>query len=216
MSISSIAQESTLRLTPPPQSPPTTASIASAAGAAATAATAAGATADVAMAQAHAAAQSAQGPATTTSAVAGPLALLVTYIPTETITVYVAIQAALGDLALPADGKLSDANFASRWAWVWIMTAATILLTVGLSYRSQKNANAGARYQLPYFDVVAAGAAFLVWALSLPTTPLRDFSGYDYTGWNSVIILGGTVVIAATAYVLGKTVTWTKVVDTGS
>jgi hypothetical protein len=141
---------------------------------------------------------------------AGPLATLVKYIPTETITLYVAILAALGDISVPNGGKISDANFASRWIWVWVMVAVTVLLTLGLSYRSQKNTSA-ARFRIPYFEVTASAAAFVVWALSLPTTPLRDIAGYDYSAWNSVIILGGTIAIATTSYVLGKNVTWQKV-----
>jgi hypothetical protein len=142
------------------------------------------------------------------------LTQLVKYIPTESITLYVAVQGALGDITLPKGGKVSDADFTSRWVWVWVMLAATALLTVGLSYRSQKNVNRAATFKVPYFDVLAASSAFMVWSLSLPNTPLRDIKGYDYTSWNSVIILAGTVVITTTAYVLGKTVTWTKVAST--
>ena len=171
MSISSIAEDTALRLTPP------------------------------------------GAPATDTGGVASsPLAQLIKYVPTETITLYVAVQAALGDLAAPNGKSISDANFTSRWAWMWIMFGITVLLTTALSYRSQKNANQTAPFRMPYFDVSAAGAAFLVWALSLPSTPLRDFSGYNYNAWDTVIILGGTITIATAAYVLGKTVSWQKVV----
>jgi hypothetical protein len=93
------------------------------------------------------------------------------------------------------------------------MFGLTLLLTAALSYRSQKNANKTAPFRMPYFDVSASGAAFLVWSLSLPSTPLRDFSGYNYNAWDTVLILGGTVGIATVAYVLGKTVSWQKIVD---
>ena len=142
-----------------------------------------------------------------------PLAQLVKYVPTETITLYIAIQAALGDLVAPQGKSISDADFTGRWVWMWVMFGITVLLTTALSYRSQKNANKTAPFRMPYFDVVASGAAFLVWALSLPSTPLRDFSGYNYSAWDTVIILGGTVGIATVAWVLGKTVSWQKVVD---
>jgi hypothetical protein len=172
VSISSIAEDTALRLTPP-----------------------------------------AAAPADTGGVAASPLAQLVKYIPTETITLYVAVQAALGDLAAPQGQSVSDANFTGRWIWMWLMFGITVVLTTALSYRSQKNANQAAPFKLPYFDVLAAGAAFLVWALALPSTPLRDFSGYNYNAWDTVIILGGTITIATAAYVLGKNVSWQKVVD---
>jgi CDP-diglyceride synthetase len=186
MSISSMAEDAALRLAP--ANPPVIAAAA----------------AGVAPAPA--------GPATTTVATSpSPLATLVKYIPTETITLYVAIQAALGDIRAPKNGKISAADFTSRWIWMLVIAGLTVLLTLGLSYRAQKNASA--TFRLPYFEVLAGTAAFFVWALSLPSTPLRDIGGYDYSAWNSVIILGGTVAIATTAYVLGKTVSWQKVLD---
>lgn len=138
-----------------------------------------------------------------------PLSQLVTYIPTETLTLYVALQAALGDVAAPQGGKVSDADFTARWAWTWILFLVTLLLAVGLSYRAQRNIDV-VEFKLPVFEALAAGAAFLVWALALPSTPLRDIEGFDYTAWNSFIILGGTVAISTVAYVLGKSVSWTK------
>jgi hypothetical protein len=150
---------------------------------------------------------------TASAASPSPLAQLVKYVPTETITLYVAVQAALGDLTAPTGKSISDADFTSRWVWMWIMFGITLVLTTALSYRSQKNANKTAPFRMPYFDISAAGAAFLVWALSLPSTPLRDISGYNYNAWDTVIILGGTVGIATAAYVMGKTVSWQKVVD---
>jgi hypothetical protein len=192
MSISSMAEDAALRLAPPPSAP----LVASVRGG-------------------HRESEpppAAAAPSTSPS----PLATLVKYIPTETITLYVAVLAALGDVRVPKNGKISDANFASHWIWMWVLAGVTVLLTLGLSYRAQKNSakDKSARFKVPYFDISAAFAAFIVWALSLPSTPLRDIAGYDYSAWNSVIILGGTIAIATTAYVFGKTVSWQKVLDT--
>jgi hypothetical protein len=213
MSISSIAEETALRLTTPPVRPPSVATIATTATATTAAAVSAGTPQEAAIQAGHQAAEAEQGSAAPASVESGPLAQLVKYVPTETITLYIAVQAAVGDIVMPKSGKISDANFASRWVWMWLIFGVTIILTTGLSYRSQKNVNSAARFKVPFFDVAAAGVAFLVWALSLPSTPLRDVSGYNYGAWNSVLILGGTVAIASAAYVLGKTVSWHKVLD---
>ena len=207
MSISSLAEDSALRFG---ASSTLNVSATAAAAAAAAAAATKGASADDAAATGRQAAadSGAQG---AVSAV-GPLSQLVKYIPTETLTLYVAVQAALGDLTPPSGGgAVCTADFSSHWAWVWVLLGGTVLLTTGLSYRSQKNARPDVTFTFPVFEVLAASAAFLVWSLSLPSTPLRDFCGYDYSAWNSVVLLGGTIIIAAVGYVLGKTVTWQKV-----
>jgi hypothetical protein len=207
-----MAEESALRFAPTENLVPSVAEAAATAAATAAAAATGGATAADAAAQGREAAQAAQG-AEQASASSSPLSQLMKYVPTETITLYVAIQAALGDVTLPDSGNISDADFTSRWIWMYVMLGVTILLATGLSYRSQKNASPTTKFRFPLFEVTAAAAAFVVWALSLPSTPLRDIDGYDYTAWSSVIILAGTVAVATAAYVLGKTVTWQKIVD---
>jgi len=207
MSISSLAEDSALRF-----GPSTTLNVSATAAAAAAAAAAAsgGASPDEAAATGRQAAVDSGSDAA--GAAIGPLGQLVKFIPTETLTLYVAVQAALGDVSPPkGGGAVCNADFSGRWNWLWVLLVLTVVLTIGLSYRSQKNAHPTARFKVPIFEVLAGGAAFLVWSLSLPSTPLRDFCGYDYSAWNSVVLLGGTVIIAATGYVLGKTVTWQKV-----
>jgi len=205
MSLASVAQQSALRVGTPRASREQV--IASAADAAQAAVVEGKSPTEVA----EVVKETAKDTAATTppSVPSSPLSQLVTYIPTETLTLYVALQAALGDVAAPQGGKVSDADFTARWAWTWILFIVTLLLAVGLSYRAQRNIDV-VKFKLPVFEALAAGAAFLVWALALPSTPLRDIEGFDYTAWNSFIILGGTVAISTVAYVLGKSVSWTK------
>ena len=205
MSLASVAQQSALRVGAPRASREQV--IASAADAAQAAVVEGKSPTEVA----EVVKETAKDTAATTppSVPSSPLSQLVTYIPTETLTLYVALQAALGDVAAPQGGKVSDADFTARWAWTWILFLVTLLLAVGLSYRAQRNIDV-VKFKLPVFEALAAGAAFLVWALALPSTPLRDIEGFDYTAWNSFIILGGTVAISTVAYVLGKSVSWTK------
>jgi len=143
-----------------------------------------------------------------------PLSELVRYIPTESLTVYIAVQAAIGDVKAPPGGAISDANFTATWIAAGSLLLVNLALTIGLSYREQKNANDNV-FKLPVFEALASTAAFLVWVLSLPSTPLRDFAWYDFSAWNSVLILVGSITIVTSAYVLGKNVTWQKVPGTG-
>jgi hypothetical protein len=192
---------------------PSSATIAATAAATTSAAIASGATQADAVKQGKQAAAAAKADQESASTPPSPLSQLVKYIPTETIALYISVQGALGDVALPQSGKISDADFSSRWAWLWAMLAATVALTIGLSYRSQKNSNSYNTFQFPFFESMAAGLAFVLWAFALPGTPLRDYEGYDYSAWNGVLILGGTIIISTTAFILGKSVSWTKVVD---
>ena len=210
MSISSIAEETALRLTPPATPAPSVVHAATTAAATTAAAVASGASPADAIQQG----QQAVAPADIGGVSPSPLAQLVKYIPTETIALYVAVQAALGDLVAPTGKSIADANFTSR--------------SIGGDHvRDHRGAHdgielpepeerqrSGAILACPYFDVLGSlRGAFLVWALSLPIISLRDFNGYNYNAWDTVIILGGTVSIATAAYVLGKNVSWQKVVD---
>jgi hypothetical protein len=207
MSISSIAEDSALRLTAPPPAP----EIAADEAARTTAeAMQAGAPPEQARIAGKEAGTNATGASVSVSSTV--LAQLVSFIPTETITLYVAAQSALGDVKAPAAGAICRADFGGRWLWLWGMAVATVLLCVGLSYRKQKDANPNDPFKLPIVETAAATAAFIVWALSLNNSPLRDFCGYNYESWNPVLLLGGTIAIAAIAYILRRTISWQKVV----
>lgn len=207
MSLSSMAEDAALRLQGTPGASPKEA-----------AATAAAVTADeiakgTAPAEARTAGENAARTSSGTSVAGSVLTQLVKYVPTETISVYLAVQAALGTVRTPASGVQCDAGYTARWTWLILLAVATVLLTLGLSYRSQKQVAPDARFKVPIVEASAATAAYLVWALSLPTTPLDDFCGYNATAWGPVLLLAGTTIIATTAYVFGKTVTWEKVLQ---
>jgi len=210
MSLSSLAEDSALRLKGSPAASPEEA--ASTAAAVAVQRAAAGA----APAQAQAAGVAAANTSAGTSVGGSALSQLIKYVPTETIALYLAVQAALGPISAPKGKPISDADFRTRWIWLAILAVATGLLAIGLSYRSQKQLDPNGGFRWPIIETVASVAAFLVWALSLPTTPLLNLPGYNADVWNPIVLLGGTTVIATVAYVLGKTVAWQKVMQEDS
>jgi hypothetical protein len=210
MSLSSLAEDSALRLKGSPAASPEAA--------ASTAATVAvQKIADgVSPAQAQAAGVEAANTSAGTSVGGSALSQLIKYVPTETITLYIAVQAALGAITAPKGKPISDADFRARWTWLVILAVATGLLAIGLSYRSQKQLAPNSRFKLPVIETAASVVAFAVWALSLPTTPLLNLRGYNADVWNPIVLLGGTTVIATVTYVLSKTVAWQKVMQEDS
>jgi hypothetical protein len=94
-------------------------------------------------------------------------ALLTRYIPTETITLYVAAVAATsGKLKLPFAGL--DA----AWAVYVIFAAVTPLLLWLLAFGEYRRVPGTVPFAPPWWPMLAATAAFLVWAASVPGNPL--------------------------------------------
>jgi hypothetical protein len=210
MSLSSLAEDSALRLKGSPAASPEAA--ATTAAAVAIQQVAAG----TSPAQAQAAGIAAANTSAGTNVGGSALSQLIKYVPTETITLYLAVQAALGVITAPKGQPISDADFRTRWIWLATLAVATGLLAIGLSYRSQKQLDPNSGFKWPIIETVASVAAFMVWALSLPTTPLLNLRGYNADVWNPIVLLGGTTVIATVAYVLGTTVAWQKVMQEDS
>jgi hypothetical protein len=143
MSLSSLAEDSALRLKGSPGATPEAA--ASTAAAVAVQQVAAG----TSPAQAQAAGIEAANTSAGTSVGGSALSQLIKYVPTETITLYLAVQAALGAITAPKGKPISDADFRTRWIWLVILAVATGLLAIGLSYRSQKQLDPTGGFKWP-------------------------------------------------------------------
>lgn len=120
------------------------------------------------------------------------LNVLFGYIPTEIITLYVAVAAALQ----PASGAgAATAAPQAQWIAFWCFTIATPL-GVWVVYASKlKAAGKGLPTQwsaLPVWEMTAATLAFFAWAFALPNTPFRDFS------WFSPALASISVLVAST------------------
>jgi hypothetical protein len=124
------------------------------------------------------------------------------WIPTETITLYVALLA----LLVPVSHTTA---FTSRWVLFGIVTGANpvvlILLTMAKS-RTQK-----VPFKMPAFEMVISAIAFAAWAFALPDTPLKSISTYDIK-WNSAILSVTTVAITLIANALGQSPDFDQVV----
>jgi hypothetical protein len=118
----------------------------------------------------------------TQNAVTSALNTIVTYIPTEVLTLYIAFAAAL-------------ASEMSEWINFWCFLAVTPVC-VWLVYCA-KVVNAAKPIPLaptawPLWEMGAAAASFAAWAFAFPGSPFRAFS------WYSGSIAGLTVLTVVT------------------
>jgi uncharacterized membrane protein len=126
---------------------------------------------------------------------------LVRWIPTETLTLYVAYIAVAKLPAAPKGQKLYQADFLWQWVGVGIGTFITLAFVVLLAMGKVRSTKEP--YRWPIFEMAAAAVAFIAWAFALPDTPLLTFAGYK-TEVGALIVTAVTVIIAVVAYAFGK------------
>ena len=92
--------------------------------------------------------------------------LLSRYLPTETITLFMAALSARATLPAPLHDQLS------AWVFYWGFAALTPVILLTLAYIAQRDAEAAGQMKAPFrpnlWPPVAAFIAFLAWALSVP------------------------------------------------
>lgn len=117
------------------------------------------------------------------------LNVLFGYIPTEIITLYVAVLAAVG-----VEGSVTRTEWLSFWLFL-LCTPVVVWLVYGAKL---KNANLPLPLHFaawPVWEMFAASVAFGAWAFALPQSPFAEF------GWYSSALSG--VVVLITSAVLG-------------
>jgi hypothetical protein len=122
------------------------------------------------------------------SAALAALKSIVDYIPTEIVTIYVAVIAAL-----------SDAGTTSRtgqWVAFWIFLGVTPLALWLLFAARLRAANASPLDPMrwPWPELAVAAVAYVLWAFTLPGTPFADFRWYR-PGLGTAVLLVGTLVL---------------------
>lgn len=127
---------------------------------------------------------------------------LVVYIPTEVITLWVALIAVLNDPKPPTGKTICHADWSTHWTLAALAAVLSALLTLGFAYRKFAD-TPGVEFKLPLFGMLAAPAAFLAWAVALPEGPLRSACWYSEEA-GAFIVTFATVGIATLAYMLGQ------------
>jgi hypothetical protein len=129
-----------------------------------------------------------EGTAGSQSAATTALKVIVTYIPTEVLTLYVAVLAAIQDP--------NRKSYNSLWAAFYFFLIATPLI-VWLVYAAKVRAADKplplAPRTWPLWEMFAATVAYAAWGFALPETPFKY-----YGNWYSAALAGVIVLIIST------------------
>ena len=120
------------------------------------------------------------------NAVNTALNVLFGYIPTEVLTLYVAVLAAI---------EKPDKVTQGQWITFYIFLAATpiiVWLVYGAKVKAEQKPLPLAFQAWPVWEMVAATLAFGVWAFALPKTPFTAYA------WYSAALAGIAVLVAST------------------
>jgi len=133
-----------------------------------------------------AAAVATQPPPTRTGASSDALDVLMAYIPTETLVLYVAVLAAVQD----GSGVGSSAPW---WSFRTFLVATPVVVWLVFAGKLR---GMGEDLPLkirawPKWEMTAATVAFVAWAMALPDTPFMAFP------WYSSALAGVTVLVAS-------------------
>jgi hypothetical protein len=131
------------------------------------------------------------------------LGQLVRWIPTETITLYVAFLGLLNAPTAPEGRSVCEAGFTGRWIAVAVFVLLSVLLTMLVHLAKVRRTGEPFRWLL--WEMSVGAIAFFVWAASLPDTPLQLICRYkEEIGAFSVLVT--SALIAALADALGRNV----------
>ena len=116
------------------------------------------------------------------------LTTLTTYVPTETITLYVALVAALG----PNETNPSTTgNWIAFWFFLFFTPLAVWVTFATKLASDKKNLPLQPRYW-PKWEMIAGTLAYVAWAIGLPDSPFAEFA------WYSSSVAGFAVLITST------------------
>lgn len=120
------------------------------------------------------------------TAVNTTLNLLFGYIPTEVLTLYVAVLA-----STQQKGSITWAGWAAFWSFL-VATPVVVWLIYGAKIKAAQKAIPIHPRAWPVWEMFAATVAFCAWAFALPNAP---FTGYI---WYSSALAGVAVLVAST------------------
>jgi hypothetical protein len=128
------------------------------------------------------------------SAVTTALKVIATYIPTEVLTLYVAVIAALRSPAVAAAGPASNIDFHPLWRAFYCFLVATPIVVWVVYATKCKAANKPIPFSpraWPLWEMLAATVGYAAWAFAMPQSPFQQ------QDWYSAALAGITVMIVS-------------------
>jgi hypothetical protein len=134
------------------------------------------------------------------NAVTSAINLIVTYIPTEVVTLYVAVVATLQ----------GDDRHVTRPEWIafFCFVAATPLfvwLLYAAKVRSAGKPLPASPRTWPLWEMVAATVAYAAWVFALPKSPFRSFPDWYSPALAGVLVLIVTTLLGLLATIVPRT-----------
>jgi hypothetical protein len=114
------------------------------------------------------------------------LHVLFGYIPTEVLTLYVAVLA-----AVQKPNKVTSADWIAFWSFL-VATPIVVWLVYGAKVKAANKPLPLAFGTWPLWEMLAAAVAYCAWAFALPNTPFGEYS------WYSSALSGVAVLVAST------------------
>jgi hypothetical protein len=120
--------------------------------------------------------------------VTAALKAIASYIPSEILTVYVAVLAVLQQ----ADNRLpSDAARLTFWIFLVLTPVVVLLVHASKVVASKNTTNTTPKSWWPVWEMIAATIAFVAWAMVLPDNPFQK------EGWYSASVAAIAVLLVS-------------------
>jgi len=132
------------------------------------------------------------------SPAATALKVIATYIPTEILTLYVAV---LGALQGPQGISIRSLRIA--FVFFLILTPFIVWLTFAAKVRAAKLHLPIKPNTWPFWEIFAATVAYVAWAVALPDNPFKDYSWYS-PAISGVIVLAISMILGLLAPVVQR------------
>lgn len=127
------------------------------------------------------------------------LSAIAAYIPTEILTVYVAVIAAIGVGASANTGNAAWISF----GFFFVLTPIVVWLVYAGKVRRAGKPIPARIGQWPKWEMFAATIAYTAWAFALPETPFTDFDWYN-AAIAGLAVLGVTTALGLLAPVVAQ------------
>lgn len=115
------------------------------------------------------------------------------YIPTEVLTLYVAVLA-----SVQQPNKVTQSEWITFWCFL-ITTPIVVWLVYGAKVMAAKKSIPLKYSKWPVWEMFAATVAYCAWAFALPNSPFAEFTSWYSPGLSGVVVLVASTVLGLLA-----------------